>query len=206
MFCENCGAEIQTGAKFCENCGAPLPVAELSKQEPPKPASDTVIPPRMEPPAPSASVGQQSGSYQAGGTYAEPQPQVERPAESVGFAAAIRDFFSRYTDFRGRTVRSGFWWVVLFHSIVAAALSGVERCLPGISFLSTLYTLAVLCPDIAMCVRRMHDIGKSGKWVLMALIPIVGWIWLVVQYVKPTCGDNQWGLAPESCKQQPPQI
>ena len=101
MFCENCGAEVKAGARFCESCGTPLSVAEPESpvqapptQEPPKPAPDTVIPPRMDPPAPSASVGQQSGSYQTYGTYAEPQPQAVRPAESMSFADAIKDFFA----------------------------------------------------------------------------------------------------------------
>lgn len=213
MFCENCGAEVKAGARFCECCGTPLSVAEPESpvqappaQEPPKPAPDTVIPPRMDPPAPSASVGQQSGSHQTYGTYAEPQLQAVRPTESMSFVEAIKDFFNRYADFKGRTIKSGFWWVVLFNCVVNVALNRLGTIVPFLDIVGYLYSVVMIIPLLAVDVRRLHDIGKSGKWLFMALVPIAGWIWLIVQYVKPSAGDNQWGLAPESRKDFPPQI
>ena len=110
----------------------------------------------------------------------------------------------QYTDFTGRARRKEYWMYTLFNVIIVALLAGIDYLLGWFSIeyrigvLSGIYSLAVLLPGIAVCVRRLHDIGKSGWNYLLGLIPIVGPIILLVYYC--TEGDrfeNAWGEDPK---------
>ena len=110
----------------------------------------------------------------------------------------------QYTDFTGRARRKEYWMYTLFKVIIVALLAGIDYLLGWFSIeyrigvLSGIYSLAVLLPGIAVCVRRLHDIGKSGWYYLLGLIPIVGPIILLVYYC--TEGDrfeNAWGEDPK---------
>jgi uncharacterized membrane protein YhaH (DUF805 family) len=79
---------------------------------------------------------------------------------------------NHYVDFDGRTGRTQFWYFVLVDVAVAICVAIVASIL-GLRFLSNLYTLAVLLPGIGITVRRLHDVGKPGSWVLIGFIPIV---------------------------------
>lgn len=90
-----------------------------------------------------------------------------------------------YFDFNGVTGRQAFWMFVLFNlgiSIVLSILLGLVH----LSQLSSLYTLAVFLPGLGIAVRRLHDIGKSGWWLLIALVPLLGAIYLIYLYAQPT--------------------
>lgn len=108
---------------------------------------------------------------------------------SVGFVDAIKLLFQNYANFTGRASKSEFWWGFLF-LVLANAAAGYIPMIGG------LVSLALLIPDLSLCIRRLHDIGKSWVWYLMGLIPLVGWIILIVYYCKDSDGDNQWGPAP----------
>ena len=99
----------------------------------------------------------------------------------------------QYADFKGRARRKEYWMFFLFNAIISYGLSliaiGLE--MPSLSIVSSLYSLAVLVPSIAVGVRRMHDVGKSG-WFL--LIPIYNFI-LAVTDSEP--GTNKWGPNPK---------
>ena len=98
-----------------------------------------------------------------------------------------------YAQITGRASRSEYWWFVLFTVIVGAAASALDVFFPG-DLLQTLFGLATLIPGIVLGARRMHDIGKSGWWLLIGLIPIIGWIVLIVWLAtKSDAGSNQWG-------------
>lgn len=110
----------------------------------------------------------------------------------------------QYTDFTGRARRKEYWMYTLFNVIFVALLAGIDYLLGWFSIeyrigvLSGIYSLAVLLPGLAVCVRRLHDIGKSGWYYLLGLIPIVGPIILLVYYC--TEGDrfeNAWGEDPK---------
>ena len=110
----------------------------------------------------------------------------------------------QYTDFTGRARRKEYWMYTLFNVIIVALLAGIDYLLGWFSIeyrigvLSGIYSLAVLLPGLAVCVRRLHDIGKSGWNYLLGLIPIVGPIILLVYYC--TEGDrfeNAWGEDPK---------
>jgi uncharacterized membrane protein YhaH (DUF805 family) len=96
-----------------------------------------------------------------------------------------------YATFSGRARRKEYWMFVLFNVIVAFAF-GFVCGLIGIPEIANLYTLAVLLPSIAVGVRRMHDVGKSG-WYL--LIPIYNFILAVTEGEK---GENQYGTDPKA--------
>ncbi len=107
-----------------------------------------------------------------------------------------------YADFNGRARRKEFWMFALFNFIIAVVLSFIDGLLgltiESMGILYLVYSLAVLIPNIAVSVRRLHDIGKSGWMILIAFIPLIGAIWLLVLFVtdsKP--GANEYGPNPK---------
>lgn len=108
--------------------------------------------------------------------------------EQVGMAEAFRRVFSNYANFNGRANRGEFWWWILANiligiglSIIDTAILGADR---GVTLLSGLWSLATLIPSLAVGARRLHDIDKSGWWQLIWLIPVVGWILLIVWFAQ----------------------
>jgi uncharacterized membrane protein YhaH (DUF805 family) len=96
-----------------------------------------------------------------------------------------------YTGFTGRARRSEYWYFFLFNLIISLALNFIGA-LSGMFFLGTIYSIAVLLPSLAVGVRRMHDVGKSG-WFL--LIPIYNFILALTEGEK---GENQYGADPKA--------
>ena len=117
------------------------------------------------------------------------------------FSQAVQTCFSKYATFSGRARRSEFWYFVLFNMLVSFVLGIIGRLIGGENLQSTLsglWSLAILIPCLAVWWRRLHDIGKSGAWWFLGLIPLVGWIILLVwacQDSKP--GENQYGPNPK---------
>ena len=107
-----------------------------------------------------------------------------------------RVVFERYAKFDGRSARPEFWWFVLANFIVEVVLNILGRATVLFSIILLLYGLAVLVPSIAVAVRRLHDIDKSGWFLLIGLIPCVGWIIVIVWYcTEGTRGPNRFGAA-----------
>lgn len=92
----------------------------------------------------------------------------------------------QYVDFNGRARRKEYWMFALINGVfgIVASLLDLIIMPEGIGIISLLYSLFVLLPGIAVCVRRLHDISKSGYWVLIAFVPIVGAIFLLVWACK----------------------
>ena len=111
--------------------------------------------------------------------------------------------FRKYAMFDGRARRREFWMFVLFNFIISIALSIVDsmlgtKVLEKNGILSSLYSLAVFIPSLAVNVRRLHDTNHSGWWWFLWLIPIVGWIIMIVWLVKDSMpGDNTYGPNPK---------
>lgn len=110
----------------------------------------------------------------------------------------------QYADFSGRARRKEYWMFVLFNMIfliIATILDNVFGLTVGeqnFGVLYFLYALVVLIPGLAVCVRRLHDVGKSGWMCLIGLIPIIGAIWLFVLIVTDSMpGENQYGPNPK---------
>ena len=110
----------------------------------------------------------------------------------------------QYADFSGRARRTEYWMFVLFNiifAIVAMILDNVLGiAIQGVGYgpLYGLYALALLIPGLAVAVRRLHDVGKSGWMFLIVLIPLVGPIWLLVLFCTDgQQGNNKWGQNPK---------
>lgn len=111
---------------------------------------------------------------------------------------------NQYADFNGRARRQEYWMFTLFNIIFAFSaimldnLFGLSNSEEGFGPIYFIYGLAVLIPGLAVGVRRLHDIGKSGWMLLVSLIPIIGAIWLIVLLVTDSeSGDNQYGPNPK---------
>ena len=113
------------------------------------------------------------------------------------------DAWKNYINFQGRARRKAYWMFVLFNLIALVILSLIEGALGlsgqnGYGILTGLYTLAIILPLIALAVRRLHDTGRSGWWILIGLVPLIGPIVLIVFYVTDSQpGTNQYGPNPK---------
>ena len=117
----------------------------------------------------------------------------------MSFSDAIKSVLSNYANFSGRARRSEYWYFVLLNIIVSVVLGVLAQILgPIATLLSGVWSLAVLVPGLALVWRRLHDIGKSGIWILIALVPLVGEILLLVWFCKDSQpGENQYGPNPK---------
>lgn len=107
----------------------------------------------------------------------------------------------KYAVFDGRARRREFWFFVLVNFLAILILEGVDMVL-GTYFLGSAYSLAVLIPSIAVSIRRLHDTGRSGWWLLVGFIPIIGLIVLLIFYVQDSqAGTNQHGDNPKDINQ-----
>jgi uncharacterized membrane protein YhaH (DUF805 family) len=114
------------------------------------------------------------------------------------------EVLKKYAVFSGRARRAEYWYFVLFNIIVAIVLSLIDTLLgtfdfvQGVGLLSGLYYLAVLIPTLAVTVRRLHDIDRTGWWIFINLIPLIGFIVLLVFAVTDgTPGSNRYGPNPK---------
>ena len=115
----------------------------------------------------------------------------------VGYGEALKLFFSNYIKFEGRSNRGEYWkafLMIILASVVLSIIDGVLVGAGGVPFLSMIFSLITLVPGIAIGVRRLHDIGKSGWLLLLGLIPVIGAIILIVWFAKkPDPAPNQYG-------------
>ena len=114
------------------------------------------------------------------------------------------EVLKKYAVFSGRARRKEFWFFVLFNIIISIALAVIDGVTgsfspeAGMGLLGGIYTLAVLIPGIAVSVRRLHDTERSGWWLLIALVPLIGAIVLLVFMVQDSKpGQNQYGANPK---------
>ena len=110
----------------------------------------------------------------------------------------------KYAEFSGRSRRKEYWMFFLFNVIILIVLSVLDSMLGtvnapyGIGMLTGLYVLATLVPNIAVTIRRLHDTDRSGWWILLGLIPVVGIVLLVFMFLEGTRGDNGFGPDPKA--------
>ncbi len=127
----------------------------------------------------------------------------------MDFQTAVRTCLRKYAVFEGRASRPEFWWFILFvvlgklvfgvlDGIVFASMMGPVTMGPGVHGwemggmlgigggpLAALFGLAMLLPSIAAGARRLHDVGRSGWWLLLWFIPLFGWLVLLYWFVQP---------------------
>ena len=90
------------------------------------------------------------------------------------FQESIKVCFSKYADFNGTAMRSEYWWFALFCVIAGVALSIISP------ILQIIFSLGTLLPSLAVGARRLHDTGRSGWWLLIGVVPVIGIIILIV--------------------------
>ena len=155
---------------------------------------------------------QQQAQYNQQG-YAQPpyeqQPFAPQPNPAPSFGDCIKLYFKNYVNFSGRSRRAEYWYVVLFQIIVSVALSLLSTALAALtdgntvvsiimSVLSYGWYLATIIPGLALTIRRLHDLGKSGLYILFILIPIAGSIILLVwEATDGTPEPNEYGYSPK---------
>ena len=111
------------------------------------------------------------------------------------------DPLKKYADFSGRARRSEYWFFMLFVAVLNGVMYGLDFIIlgateTGYGILSSLFSLAIFVPTIAVSVRRMHDTGRAGWWYLLAFIPLGGLIVLFF-FIQDSEPDNQYGPCPK---------
>jgi len=115
----------------------------------------------------------------------------------VNFSQAINSGFKKYATFEGRASRSEYWLWALFAALVAIGAAVVDALLGSGHIFYILAILTMTLPGIAVFVRRLHDINRSGGWYWIALVPIIGAILLLVwACTEGTRGSNSYGSNP----------
>ena len=140
----------------------------------------TAVNPEMSSSSGEASAGMNDSASQA------PAAGMMSPVGS------IRTCLSKYVDFSGRATRAEYWWWVLimgFGAIIVGESLNLIHPAAG-----SIVGVALLLPGLAVAVRRLHDIDKSGWWLLIALVPLIGWLVLIIFYAKRgSLGTNSYG-------------
>ncbi len=113
------------------------------------------------------------------------------------------EVLQKYAVFDGRARRKEYWYFTLFNMIIVYAISALDHLVfstvtdSGVGLLGAIYFLAVFLPYLSVSIRRLHDTDRTGWWLLINLIPLIGMIvFIVFMASKGTEGDNQYGPSP----------
>lgn len=186
MFCTNCGRQIDGLQKFCQHCGASVGVSGNNYNQ-------------------QSYVNNQTYTYNADSV------------KNFNLLSAYKEMFKKYAQFNGRSRRSEYWYALLANWIIImltyvlffapmfsdvvnyGAPTEATAVLMGLlGLLLLVYAFVVMIPSLALGVRRLHDIGKSGWFMLISLIPYVGSIILIVFMATDSqIGANQYGPNPK---------
>ena len=111
------------------------------------------------------------------------------------YLKVVRD---NYANFHGRASRKEYWMFVLFNFIFSIVAVAIDVIL-GLGFIFFIYTIGVLIPGMAVTIRRLHDHGKSGWWIFINFIPLIGAIWLLILLASTgSPEDNKFGASLET--------
>jgi uncharacterized membrane protein YhaH (DUF805 family) len=118
----------------------------------------------------------------------------------MGFVEAIQSAFSNYANFSGRSPRAAWWYWILFVILAVIILEILDMAIFGADSyfpLTSIFSVATFIPYLAVGVRRLHDIDRSGWWWLIGFIPLIGIIVLIIWWCKPSQpGANRFGPNP----------
>lgn len=115
----------------------------------------------------------------------------------MNFVDAIKTCLTvKYCDFNGRARRSEYWWFCLFNALVVYGLMLLCMAI-GNEWIATVASLAMLLPGLGVSVRRLHDVGKSGWWLLICLIPLAAFYILYLLIIDSEYGENKYGPNPK---------
>lgn len=114
----------------------------------------------------------------------------------MGFTEAVASVLGKYAVFSGRAPRSEYWWWYLFEIVVSLVVFLLVDAISAeaVDGVSLVITLALIIPTLAVTVRRLHDTNRTGWWLFINLIPVVGWVVFLVFLILPgTPGPNRYG-------------
>lgn len=170
MYCKNCGNQLNENAAVCLQCGV------LAGE------GNRFCPNCGAQPDPLAVVCVKCGRELR---KVNPTATTTSSSEYDGtFGGAIKHCFSNFVEFNGRATKSEFWYFQLFAFIVSIVTCGFG-------------SLVTFLPNLAVCIRRLHDTNRSGAMYFVAFIPFVGWIFLLIWFCdKSHPGDNKYGSYP----------
>jgi uncharacterized membrane protein YhaH (DUF805 family) len=116
----------------------------------------------------------------------------------VSFADAVKSVFGQYTNFSGRARRSEYWYFLLFVVLIEVVAFIATAAVAIIGILIFIAMLGLIVPALAVAVRRMHDTGRSGWFLLCSLIPFVGGLVVLYFAIQPSQpAPNQYGPIPQ---------
>jgi uncharacterized membrane protein YhaH (DUF805 family) len=124
-----------------------------------------------------------------------PSINPKKRDSAMDFKTAIKTCFSKYVDWNGRALRSEYWYFYLF-IILGVIVTMILDAVTGLFVFTALFYLAVLLPLLFVSVRRLHDVGRNGWWMLISLIPIAGLVLLYWFIIEGDKGDNAFGPHP----------
>ena len=201
-FCGNCGSQLDAGQKFCPNCGSKTVTLEkpaAPPAAPPAPQQGGAYGAQQQPPVYGG--GQQSPGY--GGAPQSPPPY--QPPYGGGGAPQPEDLRAMLLTYQGRLNRKpyilysvGIWFLMLILNVVADVLGDSRSSVALlVAFALYLAVLALCVPSVMLTLRRWHDLGKSGWFTLLSLIPVVNFFVEIYLWAAPgTAGPNAYGEDP----------
>ena len=174
MFCRNCGSTILEHSAVCLSCGVKAGTG------------NKFCPYCGAEPDPNAVICVKCG-VSLSGNYSKSNALTNTTSGGVNdLGSAVKTCFNKYATFSGRANRSEFWFFYLFMLIA--------MFVPIIGWVAQ---LAFFIPYISVTVRRLHDVGKSGWWIFISLIPLAGWIWIILLLCQASDeGENEYGANP----------
>lgn len=121
--------------------------------------------------------------------------------------------WKKYVDFGGRARRREYWWFWLINVVIAwilamiAVFTSNDTNLSPFYWVAVLFSLAIILPSLAVQIRRLHDVGKSGWWIFISLVPFIGSLWLLVLMLSDSqAGTNQYGPNPKEMTAVPASV
>lgn len=120
----------------------------------------------------------------------------------MSFGQAVSTVLSKYATFSGRARRSEFWYWFLFTILLFIAAAIIDNAAgltfaSGVGWVTTLVSVFLILPNLAVQVRRLHDTGRSGWWWFIGLVPVIGPLILLYIWFIDSDGDNQYGPYPK---------
>ncbi|MFZ6647632.1 DUF805 domain-containing protein [Undibacterium sp. TJN25] len=107
----------------------------------------------------------------------------------MNFGQSVSACFSKYAEFGGRASKSEYWWWVLFLFLGSAAAGIIDNKV------CDLFCIAVFLPTLAVATRRLHDTNRSGWWQLIEIIPVIGFIVMIIWCVQDPVEPNRFSSA-----------
>lgn len=168
-FCEYCGSQLNDNEQFCPNCGNKV----------------------------AGNFGNTGNNSQYNNGNFNGNANNTEVNTNPFIKYYVDVFTKKYLLFDGRASRKEYWMFILFDILVGLGVSIVDSIIGIDGVLAGLYTLAIIIPSLAIAIRRLHDIGKSGFWYLISFIPLIGSIWLLILLcTQSQYGGNQYGDVP----------